>query len=499
MKADRKIVLINIFCSLFQQCVVIICGFILPRLIIRSFGSEVNGLVSSLTQFLSYISLIEGGLTGVITANLYKPLVDKNDELLSKVIKSASQFYKKIAIIFSIYTVILAVVYPLIVKTSFSFAYASTLTLILSFTFLIQYLFSISWKTLLNADKKGFIVSLSYSLVVILNTVISIVVIKLFNNIHVVKILSATIFLIQPIIYNFYVKRHYKIRKDVEADSNLLAQRWDGFAINLAAFIHNNTDIVVLSLLGTLSQVSVYSVYLLVVNGIKSVIMAVSQAVVPTVGAAYAKGDKEALDKAYNRYEFIILALTFLLFTIGGLCITPFVKLYTAGVTDVNYNQPVFGWFLILAELVYCAKEPFLMMAYSANKFKDLKVIAYIEAALNIVISLALVKKMGLLGVAIGTLVAMTVRSVYQIIYLHSNILNRSIFQLFKGVIAYGIGMGIIIFLSKTLIHNSCETVMQWIVYGFENTALSVVVLGLISYPLYYSFFRGKRNEKNRD
>lgn len=60
-----KVTLINIISSLTLQVVTVISGFIIPKIILTNFGSSVNGLVSSLNQFLSYITLIEGGITGV--------------------------------------------------------------------------------------------------------------------------------------------------------------------------------------------------------------------------------------------------------------------------------------------------------------------------------------------------------------------------------------------------------------------------------------------------
>ena len=68
-----KITLINILANLVLQLANILTWFIIPKIILSYFGSSVNGLVSSITQFLSYIGLIEGGLTGVVTASLYKP------------------------------------------------------------------------------------------------------------------------------------------------------------------------------------------------------------------------------------------------------------------------------------------------------------------------------------------------------------------------------------------------------------------------------------------
>lgn len=49
----------NILSSLFLQFITMICGLILPRAIIGKYGSNVNGLITSITQFLTYITLLE--------------------------------------------------------------------------------------------------------------------------------------------------------------------------------------------------------------------------------------------------------------------------------------------------------------------------------------------------------------------------------------------------------------------------------------------------------
>ena len=93
----KRITISNTFFSLILQIVTIISGFIIPRLLLKTFGSEVNGLVSSLNQFLNYITLIEGGITAVILANLYKPLAEKNMEKINGIVAVTNQFFKKIA------------------------------------------------------------------------------------------------------------------------------------------------------------------------------------------------------------------------------------------------------------------------------------------------------------------------------------------------------------------------------------------------------------------
>ena len=69
---NKKVAAKNVIASLIYEIIAILYGFLIPRIILKTFGSEVNGLVSSLGQFLNYITLLEGGLTGVIMAALYK-------------------------------------------------------------------------------------------------------------------------------------------------------------------------------------------------------------------------------------------------------------------------------------------------------------------------------------------------------------------------------------------------------------------------------------------
>ena len=157
--------LINTLSSLLLQIVTIVSGFIIPRLLLKSFGSEVNGLISSLNQFLNYITLVEGGLNAVILASLYKPLSQNDENKINSIISAADRFYKKISLIFIVYTVILGTVYPLLVKNSFGWSYIFSLTLILSINLFSQYCFSITWRTFLKADKKVYVV-LSFKLLV---------------------------------------------------------------------------------------------------------------------------------------------------------------------------------------------------------------------------------------------------------------------------------------------------------------------------------------------
>lgn len=84
MKKNNNIS-INTITSLLVQLVVTIQGLIIPRIMLVYFGSGINGLVSSMTQYLNLFAIMEGGISGVILASLYKPLSEKDNMKLSEV------------------------------------------------------------------------------------------------------------------------------------------------------------------------------------------------------------------------------------------------------------------------------------------------------------------------------------------------------------------------------------------------------------------------------
>lgn len=479
-----KITLLNMISSLILQVVTIISGFIIPKIILKNFGSEINGLISSLTQFLNYITLIEGGISGVIIANLYKPLLENDINKISAIVNTAKQFYKKIGYIFIIYTFILATFFPLIFKNEFSYFYIFSLTIILSISLLIQYMFTITYRNLLNADQKVYVVSLTQSIITIINVFFVYISVKIFPSIHFLKIISGILYLVQPYIFYKYVDKKYKIKKDANTDKKLIASRWDGFAINIASFIHNSTDIAILTIFTDLSTVSIYSVYALVSTGLKQIISSLTNGMNPKLGSTYASGNVDALKDKLNLYEYIVFMLVFLLFTTGALLITPFVLLYTRNINDANYNQPIFGVLILLSEAIYLLKLPHLNLAYSSNRFKDITKPAFIEAIINISISIILVIKYGMIGVCIGTIISMIYRMIFHIWYTKKIISDRNQWEFYKKLLIFiivtSIGITVCLLLPKIELN-----IINWFMHAIVYVVI-LFVLYIISSLIFF-------------
>ena len=456
-------------------------GFVIPKIILSCFGSNVNGLVSSINQFLNYIQLLEGGLSGVVMAALYKPLADQDMTQISRIIKAAQQFFKKIALIFVVYMAAVAFVYPLFVSTGFSYLYSIVLVIVLGSHLFVQYFFSLSWKLLLNADRKVYIVSLTQIVVVALNMAAVLICSAVFKDILVIKIASAVIYVIQPLVYGAYIRKHYKIEKDVEPDNKALEQRWSGFGINLAYFVHTNTDVILLTLFSTLANVSIYSVYLLVVNAMKNFVMSISQAIIPSFGKVLVSEDRSKANETFEIYEFGLYFISTFVFSCGLFLITPFIRVYTANIHDANYEQYCFGYIIVLAEMIYCYRDSYVAAAYSAGHFKQVTKYAVIEVVINLAMSLALIGRLGITGVAIGTLVSMIYRGAAHISYLRSNILMRDPriavkkFLVFSGCIIISMGC------TSLLLDDGVSGYISWIGLAVLTALINLAVISAAS------------------
>ena len=434
MTREKKLAL-NSISSLAYQVITIVCGFILPRFFLSYYGSAVNGLVSSITQFLGFISLAECGVGAVVQSTLYKPLAERDMVSVCKIVISAERFFKKIAFLLAGYTLALMLVYPLITLRSFDYLFTLLLILIISISSFAQYYLGITYKILLNADQLGYIQYTLHAAALILNTASCVVLMRAGASVQVVKLATSIIFLLQPLLLATIAKKKYAIDHTIRLTEEPIQQKWNGLAQHIATVVLGNTDTVVLTLLSTLENVSVYAVYHLVVNGVKQVVVALTNGMQAMLGNMLAKNEREQLNAAFDRFEWLLHTVVTFVFSATATLIVPFVRVYTANINDADYIVPVFAALITLAQAAYCLRLPYNIMVLAAGHYKQTQWSAIIEAGINIVVSVVLVFRFGLVGVAIGTLAAMTYRTIYLVCYLSHQIIYRPIKFFVKHVV----------------------------------------------------------------
>lgn len=475
----------NVISNLILQIVIVIYGFIVPKIIISTFGSDVNGLISSITQFLMYIALLESGFGPVVKSVLYKPIAQKNKSEIENILKSAENFFRTIAYIFLIYIFILCILYPMIVSKEFGFIYTISLIVIISISTFAEYFFGMTYKLYLQADQKSYIISIIQIITYIISVILIIVCTKLGANVQIIKLVSGIVFVFRPLLQNYYVKRKYNINfKNVDGKYEL-KQKWDGLAQHIAAVIHGNTDIVILTIFTTLKEVSVYSVYCLVVKGLKSVIQAFNNGIDASFGDMIAKGEHDNLNKKFNLYEVIYLTITTIIFTCALILITPFVSVYTKGITDANYIRYIFGYLIVISEYIWAIRVPYSSLTLAAGHFKETRTGALVEAISNIVISILLVWKFGIVGVTIGTIVAMAIRTAEFIYHTNKYILKRNIFETIKKILLLTIETSLIAIVCKFIPFLNNVNYINWFINSIIVLIVSIFVVIIFDFIFY--------------
>lgn len=478
--------LINTFSGLLQEAVSLICSMILPRLILRTFGSDYNGITHSISQFLSCIALLRSGIGGVTRAALYKPLADGDNLAYSRVLRATEIFMRKIALIFLAFLVCFASVYPIFVRNEFDWLFSSSLVLILGVSTFMQYYFGFTYQMILNADQRQCVTSFVQIFTTVLNTIVACILINNGFGIHAVKLGSAAIFALNPLFINYYARRRYKIVRGVEPDNMALGQRWDAFAHQAANFVHSNTDIIVLTMLADIRTVSVYATYYLVINGMQGVVRNSIPGVASAFGDMIAKGQKELLEKNFRIFELVVYTISTILYTITGVMIVKFVMLYATGVTDADYFQPLFGVLVTVGAFFSGARNPYQHVVEAAGHYKQTRNGAFFEAGLNIVISVIAVFRFGLVGVALGTVAATGFRTFQYALYLSKNIIPRknTNFYLHLAVSA-GVAAAVV------LLHSLCPPIpMHNYMYWVADACIVGVITTVLTLATDVIFFR---------
>lgn len=493
--SQEKRTVLNISFSLCYQVVSVVCGVLIPNLMIRKFGSELYGASTSILQFLSYITLIEGGVGGVARAALYKPLAEHNDELVSDIIREIKGFYKVIAYIFIAYVLFLACTFSKISRIE-SLDWVSTfaLVLIMSMSTLAQYYFGVSYTVLIIADQRNYVSDFISILNMILNTVLIVVLVYSDCSFLMVKLVSSMVFVLRPVLLGIYVRHNYSLDKSKKSKAKHLKQKWIGLGQHIAYFLYSNTDVVVLTLFSNLRIVAVYAVYSLVCTSMQSLILSFCSGMEANFGFFLAKGERTKLLKVFENYETLVSIIATILLSVTVVMILPFIGLYTAGVNDVNYIEPFFSILMVSVVFVTCIREPYNSVVVAAGAFLQTQAAAYGEAVLNIVVSIVLVGHFGLVGVAIGTLVAVVYRTVYHVVFLSKNILIRPAKLFVKRQIVNVCAFLVVWFLGDKVVSLFLiENYFKWILCSVIVTAIAVVCVMLINlmfYPRMFGDFR---------
>lgn len=431
MDKGKRSVKIFIY-GLISQVITLLLGIIIPKLLIVSYGSEVNGLLSSVRQIFVYVALLEAGIGTASLQALYAPMAKGDHQKTSEIMSATDHYYKRTGVLYGICVLILAFIYPIFVNSEIPMPVVAGVIIFQGASGVINYLFQGKFAILLRVDGKSYITTNATTIVNVASKIAQIILILTGCDILVVQGAYFVINLTQMLYITWYVKKHYSwLDLKVQPNYASLSQSKNVIIHQISGLIFNNTDILVLTYFCGLKVVSVYSLYTLIINCVSNIIDTICSSVEFILGQAF-NSDRQRFLKLQETYETYYLAVSFAFFTVTLIMLPSFIEIYSVGITDAVYVDKYLPFLFVVLNILMYSRRTSSQIINFAGHFKQTQLRSIIESIINLSVSLVLVYYIGIYGVLIGTIAALLYRTNDVIIYANCNILGRKPWKTYR-------------------------------------------------------------------
>ncbi|WP_370832908.1 lipopolysaccharide biosynthesis protein [Acidaminococcus sp.] len=396
-----------------MQITAMISGFIVPKIMLSFYGSEINGIVTSITQLISYLTLLEAGLSGATVFSLYKPIAANDTYGINRILAAAKNLYYKTGHIFSCMVVLCALLYPFFVhSTTLDYKELFLLFLILGINGVLEFYTLAKYRALLTADQKTWVISLASMVQIILNIVIIASLAYVGFSIVIVRGAAVTAIFVRTYLLWKYCRDHYDFLDfTVPPNNEAMNQRWDALYLQILGAIHQGAPILIATFFLSLLDVSIYAIFNLVILGLNSLLGIFMTGLTSGFGDLIARGEKESFKKAFNEFEFIYTIAITIIYSTMFFVFQPFISIYTRG-SDISYYYPLFAFLMTWNGFAYNIKNPFGMLVISAGKYRETRIPTTIQGAIELIGGILLALPLGLNGIVLGSILSNVYRDI---------------------------------------------------------------------------------------
>ena len=448
----------NSFFSLISQFVLILIGFFSQRVMNLTMGEELVGMNGVISNIIAILSVSELGVASAIIFHLYEALA-RQDELK---IASLMNLYRKAYYIFA--TVIMCMglcimpfVHLLLKDNSFSISYVRLIYFLWLARTALSYLLSYK-RSILVADQKEYIVSIVTLFINLLNYSIVIVILKFWRNYQLALLLNIfveavlNLWIIQYVNRKYpFLRQHRKAPVEKGTAKTIFGEIKNIFISRLSSKLLVSTDNIIISNFISVLVAGRYNNYSLITQSVSNIMIALSNAIQPSVGNLFTENDQE------NKYQ-VLRQITFAFFLMASFCAAGLMSLMSIFVTDFwleksyQINIEVVAVCVVNCYL-FTIGLPISMMMTVSGMFDKERNISILYATANLVISLLLVKPFGLIGVLLGTAASYLVQIVFRICIFFRNYLHKSnkryVFDILQYIVLSFLETAISFFLVK--------------------------------------------------
>lgn len=383
----------NAVMSLAYEIMLILFGLIVPRLIISAYGSEVNGLTSTVTHVLQILNLLQAGAVGASIFQMYKPVADKDYYQISKIIEASRRYFRKIGMIFLLLVLIVTPFMSVGTESALAIWEKGLAFVILGLNGAFYFFFTSWFDILFSSHQKRFLMSVAgmaerlfyYGVVFLI----------IFLRLHFVWLYVATLLgtcVKVLLLYAFYCREFKPKLVKVAPDPDFRIHNKGYLLCNQIAMqaVDAMPTVMITSIAG-LAQASVYAVYNLVQNMIKMVVRTVQLSVSEIFGNLVVSEKEDRIREVYDLLEFVFFLAAIILCCCAGFLFMPFIYLYTDGNSlDVTYMYPALAAIIVAYDVFYCMYMPCYTATNVCGLFKETYLQSVVCAIVTIVLAFAL-------------------------------------------------------------------------------------------------------------
>lgn len=485
MKTRSKKSAVNFGSAVLYKIIVIIVGLLLPRLLITSYGSEINGLQSSVRQIFNYIALLEAGVGAATIQSLFGPVVNGNKEKINAYMSAAAAYYNKIGVIYFAALVVMAAIYSIAVPVeSMAQRWVFVYVIVSGALTGINFFYFAKLKLLISAEGDQYIVSTMTMVTYLISSALKIAFIYAGFNIIAVECAYLAVNLLATAVYYLIAKRKYPwLDFKVKPDYAGMEQKNSVMVHKISSLVFQNIDILLLTFFCSLETVSIYSMYKMVVNMVTSIVSEVGNSVNFVFGQKFnEKEDKTEYISLIDTFNVYYSAIAFGLYTVTYILLLPFLELYTDGL-DINYIYEWMPVLYIVIEFLTVGREAMVRTIDVAGHFKKTQWRTVAETLLNLIGSVVFIiifrnvfgEIGGIYGALMGTVLAMLYRTIDINIYANKNVLKRGFMKSFRPMAVNAV-LFIIVATVFEKIDLVIESYFDFVVAGLWITP---IILGL--------------------
>ena len=416
--------------------------FISRTVFIYTIGVTYLGVNGLYTNILSVLSFAELGIGTAMNYSLYKPIAENNVEKIKALMFLYKKAYRWIALVVSFTGLFFIPFLSIIVKdpTGISLFELRVFYLIFLFNTVSSYFVSYKY-SLVNADQKNYIETSIRTMSMIFTTIMQVLVLYFLKSFLIYLIVAALVELGQKIFANTYINKRYPYLLDKEVNK-LSPMEIKNIKRDIKALVYHKigeisvhqTDNIIISSFINVTTVGIVSNYTLIITSITSLINVMFNSIVSSFGNLIATEDVNKQFKMFKVYRFV--GFWFYGFATSGflILINPLIQIW------LGPNMLISRIVVCLILVDYYFKGHRIVInnfKIAAGVFDADKHIAIIQSIVNLVISILMVRIIGLPGIYIGTIIQGLVSTFTKPVIVYKRIFQRSSKEYYKDSLIY--------------------------------------------------------------